>query len=240
MGSDLRYLPGGDCALTIEFGSVVDRRVNRRVMALCHALEARTPEGVIALVPTFRSLTVHYDPLVIGHDRLCDTVAALESGPSEEVQDARMITIPVCYGGAHGPDLADVAEAGGLTEDAAIALHSDITHHVYMIGFAPGHPYLGDLPDALRLPRRKTPRKRIAPGTVAVAVGQTVIYPFASPGGWHAIGQTPAVLFDITRETPTLLRAGDKVRFRPVSAGEFDDLLARPAPERIEMAQAQA
>jgi KipI family sensor histidine kinase inhibitor len=229
----VRYLPSGDCALTVEFGRGVDRRLNMQVMALDAALKARALDGVTETVPTFRSLIVHYDPSVINHARLCKEIDALDIAPSQEMAAGRLITLPVAYGGAHGPDLGDVAAAGGLSVDEAIALHSGITHYVYMIGFAPGHPYMGDLPAALTLPRRRTPRTRIAPGTVAVAVGQTVIYPFASPGGWHAIGRTPAQLFDIGREVPALLRAGDEVRLRPIEPDEYDDLLTRPASERV-------
>lgn len=229
----MRYLPSGDCAVTVEFGRVVDRHANMQVMALRDALEASALEGVIETVPTFRSLMIHYDPLLISYASLCDKIAALEVGALRPASEGRVITLPVAYGGVHGPDLGDVAAASGLNEDEAIALHSGITHYVYMIGFAPGHPYLGDLPDALTLPRRKTPRTRIAPGTVAIAVGQTVIYPFTSPGGWHAIGRTPASLFDIEREIPTLLRAGDKVRFRPIGDDEFDELVTRPPAARV-------
>lgn len=233
MTPGIRYLPSGDCALTVEFGRGVDRQLNMQVMALDAALKARALGGVTETVPTFRSLIVHYDPSVIDHARLCLEIDGLDIAPSQEMEGGRLITLPVAYGGAHGPDLGDVAAAGGISEDAAIELHSAVTHYVYMIGFAPGHPYMGDLPAELTLPRRKTPRTRIAPGTVAVAVGQTVIYPFASPGGWHAIGRTPVDLFDINREVPALLRAGDKVRLRPIQPGRYDDLLKRPLAEQV-------
>ncbi|MFX0546514.1 5-oxoprolinase subunit PxpB [Roseovarius sp. S1116L3] len=242
MGAGMRYLPSGDCALTVEFGARVDRRINRQVMALDAALKARMQagalDGVIETVPTFRSLTIHYNPLVLDHAQLCARIDALDIAPLGEVAGGRRVTLPVAYGGDHGPDLDEVGAAGGLGIEEAIALHSGVVHYVYMIGFAPGHPYMGDLPPELTLPRRKTPRTRIAPGTVAVAVGQTVIYPFASPGGWHAIGRTPAALFDITREEPTLLRAGDEVRLRPIGAEEFDDLAARPIEDRITIEEA--
>lgn len=238
MRPGVRYLPSGDCALTVEFGNNVDRALNRQVMALDAALKARSLEGVTETVPTFRSLIVHYDPVVLDHARLCRELDGLEIAPSQEKDGGRLITLPVAYGGAHGPDLGDVAAAGGLSEQEAIALHSSVTHYVYMIGFAPGHPYMGDLPAQLTLPRRKTPRTRIAPGTVAVAVGQTVIYPFASPGGWHAIGRTPVELFDINRTAPALLRAGDRVQLRPVEPREYDDLLTRPSDEQITIEEA--
>ncbi|PVA10343.1 allophanate hydrolase subunit 1 [Pelagivirga sediminicola] len=237
MAGGVRYLPSGDCALTVEFGRGVDRHLNMQVMALEAALQARNLDGVIETVPTFRSLTVHYDPSVIDHARLCHEVDALDFAASQDAACGRIVTLPVAYGGVHGPDLGDVAAAGGLNEEEAIARHSAVAHYVYMIGFAPGHPYMGDLPAELTLPRRMTPRTRIAPGTVAVAVGQTVIYPFASPGGWHAIGRTPVDLFNIARDVPALLRAGDSVRLRPVTADEYDDLQARPLTEQITIAE---
>ena len=240
MTGPVRFLPSGDCALTVEFGDRVDRAVNARVMALWRALERERPEGVTEAVPTFRSLLVHYDPLVIDATRLREAIEGLR--PDEAVAEGRgrTVTLPVAYGGAHGPDLTDVAEGAGIDPDEAVRLHSAITHHVYMIGFAPGHPYLGDLPEALTLPRRATPRTRLEAGTVAIAVGQTVIYPFPSPGGWHAIGRTPARLFDIDRDPPALLAAGDRVRFRPVEAAEFDALAADPPEARVEIAEGRA
>jgi len=233
MRPEVTYLPSGDCALTVEFGRSVDRQVNLQVMALDAALKDRALDGVIETVPTFRSLMVHYHPSVIDHDRLCAEIGTLDIAPEGAASAGRLITLPVAYGGDHGPDLQDVAQAGGLSPEDAIARHSGITHYVYMIGFAPGHPYMGDLPPELTLPRRKTPRTRIAPGTVAVAVGQTVIYPFASPGGWHAIGRTPVALCDIAREVPALLRAGDKVRLRPIGPDEYDGMLGRPVRDCI-------
>ena len=237
MRRGVRYLPVGDSALTVEFGQGIDRRLNALVMALDAALRARAVPGVTETVPTFRSLMIHYDPAVLSHAALCNEIDALDIAPVQDAQSGRLVTLPVAYGGVHGPDLEDVAAAGGLSEAEAIALHSGITHYVYMIGFAPGHPYMGDLPPELTLPRRRTPRTHIAPGTVAVAVGQTVIYPFASPGGWHAIGRTPADLFDITRTEPALLRAGDQVRLRNIEAAEFDHLMAGPASERFTIAE---
>jgi inhibitor of KinA len=233
----VRYLPSGDCALTVEFGDGIDRAVNARVMALHRALKRQRPRGVIETVPTFRSLLVHYDPLVLDLARLQEAIEALRPDEAEAAGRGRTVILPVAYGGTHGPDLEAVAAAGGIAADEAVRLHCAITHHVYMIGFAPGHPYLGDLPEALTLPRRTTPRTRLAAGTVAIAVGQTVIYPFGSPGGWHAIGRTPARLFDIGRDPPALLRAGDRVRFRPVGTEEYDALAARPSEERVEIVE---
>lgn len=227
MDAALRFLPSGDAALTVEFGDRIDRDLNARVMALHLALKEGAVPGVVESVPTFRSLLVHYDPETVAPDALERHLAALapDRAPPEAPSD--LVTLPVCYGGAPGPDLEAVAADRGLSPEAVVRLHSSITHHVYMIGFAPGHPYLGDLPPELTLPRRQTPRTRIAAGTVAIAVGQTVIYPFQSPGGWHAIGRTPVPLFDLDCDPSALLRAGDRVRFEPIAPGEFEAIAAR-------------
>lgn len=232
MADAIHYRPSGDCALTVEFGDRIDRDLSARVMALHLALAERGLPGVIETVPTFRSLLVHYDPLTVSQEALQEGLAELASVRPKPGSAPEVVKLPVCYGGGHGPDLAGVAAAKGISPDEVIRLHSAIRHYVYMIGFAPGHPYMGDLPEALTLPRRETPRTRIAAGTVAIAVGQTVIYPFESPGGWHAIGCTPVPLFDLKRSPPAVLRPGDIVISVPVSAEEYDDIAARAAEGR--------
>lgn len=235
MSQAIRYRPCGDCALTVEFGDSIDRELSARVMALHLALKERGLPGMVETVPTFRSLLVHYDPLAVSQTALQDALAELlteqpgTDGPSDVVK------LPVCYGGEFGPDLEDVAAAKGISPEEVIRLHSETRHYVYMIGFAPGHPYMGDLPEALTLPRRETPRTRLPAGTVAIAVGQTVIYPFASPGGWHAIGRTPVPLFDLGRSPPAILRAGDCVTCVPVTPAEYGEIAARAAQGRYEI-----
>ena len=225
----VRYRPSGDCALTVEFGDRIDRDLSARVMALHLALSERPIPGVIESVPTFRSLLVHYEPLTIPLAELRESLAELLTDNPRAETRGEVVKLPVCYGGDHGPDLDEVAAAKGLSADDVIRLHSEVQHHVYMIGFAPGHPYLGDLPEALDLPRRQTPRLTIPAGTVAIAVGLTVIYPFASPSGWHAIGRTPVALFDLDRSPPALLKPGDQVICMPVAAEEYEEIAARAA-----------
>ena len=240
MAEAIRYRPCGDCALTVEFGDSIDRDLSARVMALHLALAERGLPGVIETVPTFRSLLVHYDPATVSHAALQDGLAGLltdrpgTAGPSDTVK------LPVCYGGEHGPDLDDVAAAVGISPEEVIHLHSEMRHYVYMIGFAPGHPYMGDLPEALNLPRRETPRTRIPAGTVAIAVGLTVVYPFASPGGWHAIGRTPVPLFGLDYSPPSVLRGGDYVTTVPVDPAEYDDIAARVTEGRYEVERTAA
>jgi KipI family sensor histidine kinase inhibitor len=135
--------------------------------------------------------------------------------------------LPVVYGGESGPDLGEVAERAGISPEEAVALHAAPTYHVYMLGFSPGFAYLGDLPQALQLPRRATPRARLPAGSVAIASDMTAIYPLESPGGWHLIGNTPVALWDMARRDEPLLMPGDQVRFKPVSEEDAEVLRNR-------------
>jgi inhibitor of KinA len=156
--------------------------------------------------------------------------AVEETDAGDEADDRKAIDIPVCYDREFGPDLADVAAATGLAVDEVVRRHTGSDHRVLMIGFAPGFPYLGGLDAALVVPRRGSPRARVEAGSVAVANGQTAIYPFATPGGWNVLGRTPLRLFDPLREPASLLQAGDRVRFVSISAGEFQRIAAAAAP----------
>ncbi|MCK2127938.1 5-oxoprolinase subunit PxpB [Thauera aromatica] len=218
-----RILDTGDAALTIEFGSTIDPALLAAVNALDAAIrrlqQAGELAGVIETMPTFRSLAVFFDPLVTDRDALLAAlpplIAAAEHAPPAA---GRRWRLPVCYEGEAAPDLAEFARTLGLDEAEVVALHSGNEYRVYMLGFLPGFPFMGDLPVPLRLPRRTQPRVRVPAGSVAVATGLTAIYPWESPGGWHLLGRCPVPLFDARRASPSLLAAGDRVRFNPVSA----------------------
>lgn len=227
MQSKVKFLSAGDTALTVEFGDTAGLAQSARVLALDRRLVAAALRGVVETVPTLRSLTVHYRPGETSAAALRAAIAPLCNALDEVVLDGKQWRLPVCYGGDYGPDLDWVAAAAGISAAAAAALHAGIAYHVYMIGFLPGHPYMGDLPEALRLPRRDTPRVAVPAGSVAVATSMTVIYPWESPGGWHILGRTPAPLFDASAATPALLAPGDIVRFEPVSIDDFAVLLRR-------------
>jgi KipI family sensor histidine kinase inhibitor len=141
----------------------------------------------------------------------------------------RVVEVPVCYGGEFGPDLEEVAATCGLAVAEAIALHGASPHVVYMLGFAPGFPYIGGLDPRLAVPRRATPRAKVPAGSVAIARDQTSIYPNESPGGWNLIGRTPVALFDMNADPPCLLQPGDRVRFVAVSARQYDAIAQRRA-----------
>lgn len=220
----VRFLPCGDTALAVEFGRGIDRSISETVLALDAALARRRVEGIIETVPTFRSLMIHYEPLTVTPEALTDLVLELIAAPSGHAQSRRRWTVPACYDRDFAPDLDDVADMTGLSPADVIDLHSATEFHVYMIGFLPGYPYMGDLPHALRLPRRKDPRLRLPAGSIAIATALTAIYPVDSPGGWHLIGRSPIRLFDAGWESPSLLAPGDKVRFQPISPARFEDL----------------
>lgn len=240
----IRLLDAGDAALTVEFGSTIDARLAASVDALdveiARARERGAFHGLVETMPTFRSLTLFYDPLVTGRDELVAELQPLLSR-ARTPQDAahRRWRLPVCYEGELAPDLAATAAAAGLREDEVIALHSGVDYRVYMLGFLPGFPYLGDLPEPLRLPRRTEPRVRVPAGSVAIATGLTAIYPWPCPGGWHLLGRCPVPLFDARRAAPSLLAPGDRVRFVPVRRAEFDRLAAAAGDATLDIASWQ-
>ena len=220
------FLPSGDTAIVIEFGDEIDRAVSEEVLRLGARIRGAGIAGILELVPTFRSLLVHYDPLRLTAAELTDRVQALPRDETTLTQTRTLWHVPVCYEAELAPDLADVAAQTGLTRDAVVALHSGTDYHVYMIGFLPGFPYMGDLPAPLVLKRRSDPRVRVPPGAVAIAMAMTAIYPLQSPGGWHLLGTTPIRLFDLSQPAPSLFSPGDAVRFAPVDRATFEAVQA--------------
>jgi inhibitor of KinA len=223
----MRFLSAGDRALVVEFGDAVDRVVSAKVLRLAAAIGAVAIPGVVETVPTFRSLMIHYNPLVTRRAVLEATIAGLLDRPPEGRHGGRLWRIPICAEDGFAQDLAAVARLSGLTEDVVTALHASVRYHVYMLGFLPGFPYLGDLPQRLALPRRADPRVRVPAGSIAIATTLSAIYPYESPGGWHLIGTTPICLFDVSGPRPALLAAGDAVEFEPIGAAGFAAIRGR-------------
>ena len=221
-----RFLLAGDTALVVEFGDRVDRGVSDSVLNLSACVRASSIPGVTETVPTYRSLMVHYDPLATDSVSVVAAIEKLLGAGGSESPQAKLWRIPACYAASHAPDLDDVAQRSGLTTDEVVKHHAQTLFHVYMVGFVPGFPYMGDLPEALVLRRRTDPRVKVPAGSIATAMGQTAIYPVESPGGWHLIGATPVRLFDPGSPRPALLAPGDKVRFDPVSAAELERIAA--------------
>ena len=205
----------------VELGDGIDPETNRRVHNLVQAIEAQNVPGVEDLVPTYRAVLVQYDPLQTSLPDLQDRLSILERGLGHQPLEApRIVHVPTLYDEESGPDLAFVAEHAGLAVADVVRLHSGIDYLVYMMGFSPGFPYLGGLPERLATPRLDTPRAEIPAGSVGIAESQTGVYPMASPGGWRLIGRTPLRLFDARRDPPSLIRAGDYIRFQPLSSEE--------------------
>lgn len=227
------FLSAGDTALVVEFGDVVDRRVSNRVLALAEAIEERRIVGVVEVVPTFRSLMIHYDPMRLLEAELKAEIEPMLAAEASVRHRDRLWSVPVCYGGEFGPDLAEVAERTGHSPEEVIRLQSAVTWHVYTLGFLPGYPYMGDGPEALSLPRRESPRIRVPMGSVCIAFRLAGIYSLESPGGWHLLGRTPVRLFDRRRDNAVLLAPGDKVRFVPVDDERYGVLEEQAAAGRL-------
>jgi len=226
---ELRVLAAGDTAFVVEFGDGIDRALNARVMALHRAVVAAGLPGIVETLPTFRSLMVFYDPLTATRAALEPQVLALAAGTGERAAAGKLWRLPVCYDGEFAPDLSEVAQRTRMSVEQVVALHAGATYFAYVLGFMPGFAYLGGLPAELDLPRRKEPRVRVPPNSVAIAGEMTAIYPWESPGGWHLIGRTPIALFDLRREQPILWGAGDEVQFTRVDRATHDRIAAQVA-----------
>lgn len=232
-----RFIAFGDTGLVVQFGETIDRDLSAAVLALDRRVDAamragRAP-GLVETSPSFRSLLVSFDPLVTDHAEtqalLEPLLAEADAAAGAPLEPPRVWRFPVSYEPPSAPDLPEVAALTGLSEEAVVARHVAPLHHVYMVGFLPGAPYLGDLPPEIDLPRRAEPRVAVPAGSVAIAIGLTVIYPVESPGGWRLIGRTPVSLFDLARDPPGLLRPGDAVRFERVDEAALARLCAAAA-----------
>ena len=220
--ADFRILKAADSAIVVEFGSAIDRKTSDRVLALAETLEQARLPGVTEAIATFRSLSVNYDPLTTTGGELEQAITAFVDQPAQSAHHKRLWAIPACYDPKFAPDIEDVAKAKGLSVAEVAALHAGTQYHVYMIGFVPGYPYMGDLPAKLQLPRRSDPRLRVPPGSLAIATSMTAVYPYESPGGWHLIGTSPVRFFVAASAKGSLLGPGDGVKFEPISPEEFD------------------
>lgn len=221
-----------DCAessLIVSFGSHYSKELSLAILDLSLRLEKAGLCGLQESIPALSSLTVFYDPLDLPRERLIAAIETLCKVNLARPQSGPLWEIPVVYGGECGPDLGDAAARAGLSGEEVIGLHAAQVYYVYMLGFLPGFAYLGDLPGPLRLPRRATPRARVPTGSVAIAADMTAVYPLESPGGWHLIGTTPLVLWDLARQNEPLLKPGDRVRFKPSSAREAEALRQKAA-----------
>ena len=211
----------GDRGLLVELGDEIHPEINQSVQELYLSMDLRRIQGVVELVPSYRSLLIVYNPLRIRLDELQNAVLdVFRDTDRSQLPQPKTIKIPVVYGGAYGPDLEWVADFHHIATTDVIAHHLQPTYRVYMIGFTPGYPYLGELPDEIVTPRRETPRTIVPKGSVGIAQRQSGIYSVESPGGWQIIGWTPVELFDPKGQPPSLLTMGDRVRFHQISEEE--------------------
>ncbi|MBI3524445.1 MAG: 5-oxoprolinase subunit PxpB [Betaproteobacteria bacterium] len=237
-----RLLPLGDAAWSVEFGDSIDPSLHARVMGFAQSLKNLQAEnalpGVSEWVPSFRSLTVYFDPLQTDAEQLAATLLRVAGDSTEVVAHGRRWRIPVCFGGAGGPDLDDLARASGLDTDAMIARMTSTVFHVYMLGFMPGFPYMGGLPPEFSLPRLATPRKSVAARSLAVTGNLCAIYPWESPGGWRLLGRTPVNLFDAAdSRRPALFAPGDTAMWQAIDAETFHSMEAEAARGQLDRAQ---
>ena len=222
----------GDAAILVEFSDTLDFAINDLIQRLAHRLRARQVAWIRDIVPALASLAIHFDPdLVDALDADPLVRALIESCLAEAASPTagagRTIEVPICYDPSFALDLEDICERVHLAPEEVTALHADSGFRVLMVGFAPGHPYLGGLDPRLAVPRRATPRSRMPRGAVAIANAQCVVYPYEIPGGWSVIGRTPLRVFDAAREAPSLFAPADKVRFVPVDRAQYDAIAVR-------------
>ena len=228
-----RLLALGDSAWTVEFGNTISTELNARVMALAKQIELTREHDplfatVIDVVPTFRSLTVHFAPLKTDAHALAQQLMAMAQQVTPHELNGRQWRLPACFDKSFAPDLSELAANKQMSESTVIEQLLATTFRVYMIGFLPGFPYMGGLPQSLATPRLKTPRPRVPSNSIAVAGEMCAVYPWESPGGWNLIGRTPVRLFDLQHpQQPALLAAGDTVTWYEISHDEYTDLSVR-------------
>lgn len=223
--------PLGDAALVLRFGNTITPETHGKIKAFVSCLEKNPFRGMIELVPAYCTITVYYNPWMLSekgtynpYERVRDHIGAIAFTSGDYGKEpGRLVEIPVCYEGRQSPDLEEVARNCQLSPGDVVAVHSGVEYLVHMIGFVPGFPYLGGMDPRIESPRKSIPRQKIPAGSVGIAGMQTGVYPLATPGGWQLIGRTPIKLFQVRAKEPSLLKAGDRVRFVPISEQEYKE-----------------
>ncbi len=221
---DVKLLVAGENGLVVEFGSIISPEINVFVQQFTRLLTASTIHGIVEIVPTYRSVTVYFDPLIITRQDLSQFIRKTlnDIKPKElECLSSTLVYVPVCYGGVLGPDLEYVARYTGLSTREVITIHTSKPYLVYMLGFTPGFPYLGGLPEKIMVPRQEQPRAKVPAGSVGIGGNQTGFYPIESQGEWWLIGRTPLKAFNPKNSNPFLVAAGDYVQFQEIGMDEY-------------------
>ena len=221
----------GDRCINVDFGEAIDPEIGRMCLSAAAMLRRAQLPGVFEIVPSYISVALHYAPTfqpTAGYSAF-ETLAMmvenlLSAGLTELAQESRTIQIPICYGGVHGPDLLDIAERIKLSPEEVIEHHTKSIAMVYMLGFAPGCPYVALLDPVFAIPRRDMPLTSVPAGSVVVANRQNLIYPSALPCGWHILGATPLKMFDLDRTPPALLAPGDYLEFTSICMEEYEHI----------------
>lgn len=238
----VRLLALGDGAVTLQFGSATSAAANSRALGFCRALAQAVQRGeltsVVEWAPAFASVTVHADDIDESAAAARDArLLALAEGAAPLQASGRRWRLPACFDRRHAPDLEALAQSRGLGPQQVIDLLAGTVFRVYMLGFLPGFPYLGDLPEAIAVPRLATPRREVPERSIAVAGRMCAVYPWVSPGGWHLVGRTPVRLFDAAAGEPALLAPGDEVLWSPIDADTYDALDRRAAAGDVQRAE---
>ncbi|SFL53210.1 sensor histidine kinase inhibitor, KipI family [Paenibacillus sp. 1_12] len=217
------YTPLGDQVLLLQFKQEVSMELNLHIHQYIQVIVAARIKGIQQVAASFCSISIHYDPVLIRYQQLVQELQQIDMTEHASVRHkGKTIHVPVVYGGGCGPDLDYVADRAGLSPEEVVRIHSAGTYLIYMLGFIASFPYCGDIDSRLMLPRRTNPRLKVEKGSIAIVNRQTSIYPVSSPGGWHIIGRTPLDTFNPYLDPPSLLRAGDYVKFVAITDSEAE------------------
>lgn len=220
---EAKFLPVGDCAVSVQMGNEISLEINQLVRALCQDLTRNPLEGITEMVPTYSALMVHYRPDIIGYEEVKEKIRARMEHMEKAKEQSRIVKeIPICYGGELGPDLEDCAAFENVSPEEVIRMHSEHEYLAYMLGFAPGHAYMSRFEEPFHFKRRESPRVRIPGRSIVAQLYQSNFIPFDQPCGWNILGMTPLTVCDYSREEPFLVQAGEWVKFLPVSRREYD------------------
>lgn len=226
MYDEIKFIPAGDKSLVMEFGNSISPEINTKIRSMVTAIDESEFHGIEEVIPTYRSILIIYNPLIIDYQDIIDKLKKMETHLNDTSNDkTRIIELPTVYGGEYGPDIEFVARHNNLTIEEVIEIHSSTDYLLYMLGFTPGFGYLGGMSEKIETPRLQVPRTKIPAGSTGIAGKQTGIYPIDSPGGWQLIGRTPVKLYDPLAEPPVLLNAGDYIRFIPIDEEKYLEIL---------------